>query len=64
MWVFVHAEGLSFKKTLLAEEQIRPDVARRRARWMGWQWRIAGPSSAKPGVGRDDSPLSIYLGLE
>jgi transposase len=41
VWVFVHAEGLSFKKTLLPEEQTRPDVARRRARWKAHQGRIA-----------------------
>jgi len=41
VWVFVHAEGLSFKKTLLAEEQTRPDVARKRARWKAHQGRIA-----------------------
>jgi hypothetical protein len=39
--VFVHAEGLSFKKTLLAEEQTRPDVARKRARWKTHQGRVA-----------------------
>jgi transposase len=41
VWVFVHAEGLSFKKTLLPDEQTRPDVARRRARWKAYQGRIA-----------------------
>ena len=41
VWVFVHAEGLSFKKTVLPEEQTRPDVARRRARWKAYQGRIA-----------------------
>ena len=41
VWVFLHAEGLSFKKTLLAEEQRRPDVARKRARWKAYQGRIA-----------------------
>ena len=41
VWVFVHAEGLSFKKALLPEEQTRPDVARRRARWKAHQGRIA-----------------------
>jgi transposase len=41
VWVFVHAEGLSFKKTLLAEEQTRPDVARKRARWKAHQGRVA-----------------------
>ncbi|HKR89422.1 MAG TPA: IS630 family transposase [Phenylobacterium sp.] len=40
VWVFVHAEGLSFKKTLLPEEQTRPDVARRRTRWRAHQGRI------------------------
>ena len=40
VWVFVHAEGLSFKKALLAEEQTRPDV-RKRARWKAHQGRIA-----------------------
>ncbi|MFI4976745.1 MAG: IS630 family transposase [Caulobacterales bacterium] len=41
VWVFVHAEGLSFKKTLLPEEQTRPDVARKRARWKTYQGRIS-----------------------
>ena len=41
VWVFLHAEGLSFKKTLLPEEQTRPDVARQRARWKAHQGRIA-----------------------
>ena len=40
VWVFVHAEGLSFKKTALASEQERPDVARRRTRWKARQGRI------------------------
>ena len=39
--MFVHAEGLSFKKTLLAEEQTRPDVARKRARLKAHQGRVA-----------------------
>jgi transposase len=30
---FVHAEKLSFKKTVVASERDRPDVARRRAQW-------------------------------
>ena len=34
VWVFVRAEGLSFKKTLRAAEQQRADVARARWRWM------------------------------
>jgi len=40
VWVFVHAEGLSFKKTTLPEEQTRPDVARKRARWKAHQGLI------------------------
>jgi transposase len=43
VWVFVHAEGLSFKKDAAGEEQTRPDVARKRARWKSHQGRI-GPS--------------------
>jgi transposase len=37
VWVFVHAEGLSYKKTLVASEQSRPDVARKRTRWKARQ---------------------------
>ena len=33
VWNFVHAEKLSFKKTVVASERDRPDVARRRAQW-------------------------------
>jgi transposase len=40
VWEFVHAEGLSFEKTLLPEEQDRPDVGRRRAQWAKYQSRI------------------------
>jgi transposase len=40
LWNFVHAEGLSFKKTVLAAETERPDIARRRARWRRHQHRI------------------------
>ncbi|MEJ0025893.1 MAG: IS630 family transposase [Rhizomicrobium sp.] len=40
VWAFVHAEKLSHKKkTLIAAEQDRPDVARRRTQWAkyrGW----------------------------
>ncbi len=36
----VHDEGISFKKTLFATEQDRPDVARRRARWKAHQNRL------------------------
>jgi transposase len=30
VWAFVHAEGLSFKKSVLPSEQDRPDIARKR----------------------------------
>jgi hypothetical protein len=41
VWNFVHAEKLSFKKTMAASEQDRPDIARRRAQWTKYQRRIA-----------------------
>jgi len=37
IWMFVRREGRRFKKTLLAFEQARADVARRRQRWRSWQ---------------------------
>jgi hypothetical protein len=40
VWNFVHAEALSFKKTVHASEQDRPDVARRRAQWKAYQNRV------------------------
>src|SRR6516165_4927255 len=40
VWNFVHAEKLSFKKTVIASERERPDVARRRAQWTKRQSRI------------------------
>ncbi|TJX03019.1 MAG: IS630 family transposase [Mesorhizobium sp.] len=40
VWEFVHAEKLSQKKTLIAAEQDRPDVARRRRQWVLYQDRI------------------------
>ena len=40
VWDFVHAEKLSFKKTLHASEQDRPDFARRRAQWRQYQGRV------------------------
>jgi transposase len=40
VWDFVHAEKLSFKKTVHASEQDRPDVARRREQWMKRQGAI------------------------
>jgi transposase len=53
MWKFVHAEGLSFKKTVLASEQDRPDIARKRARWKARQATVDPrrlvSSSTRPG---------------
>src|SRR5579863_3991912 len=40
VWTFVHAEGLSYKKSLIASEQDRPDIARRRAQWWHYQGLI------------------------
>jgi transposase len=40
VWTFIRREGLSFKKTVLASEQNRPDVARKRRRWKTRQGRI------------------------
>src|SRR5437016_2918442 len=41
VWDFVHAEkAQSQKKTLIAVEQDRPDVARRRAQWTKYRERI------------------------
>ncbi|HEX7076550.1 MAG TPA: IS630 family transposase [Hyphomicrobiaceae bacterium] len=40
VWTFLRREGLRFKKTLLAIEQARADVARRRQRWRSWQPRL------------------------
>src|SRR4051812_7582580 len=40
IWKLFHVEGISFKKSLHASEQDRPDVARRRARWKKYQDRF------------------------
>jgi transposase len=40
VWNFVHAEKLSFKKSVVASERDRPDIARRRAQWTKYQGRI------------------------
>src|SRR5262249_55471277 len=40
VWNFVHAEKLSFKKSVAASERDRPDIARRRAQWTKYQRRI------------------------
>jgi transposase len=43
VWNFVHAEKLSYKKTVLAAEQDRPDVARRRMLWKKYQGLVDPP---------------------
>jgi hypothetical protein len=40
VWHFFEHEGVSFKKSLHASEQDRPDVARRRVRWKRRQDRL------------------------
>jgi transposase len=40
VWEFVRAEKFSFKKSVVAGERERPDVARRRAQWTRYQDRI------------------------
>ncbi|HWX28069.1 MAG TPA: IS630 family transposase, partial [Steroidobacteraceae bacterium] len=40
VWEFAHAEELSFKKSVVAGERDRPDVARRRAQWIKYQDRV------------------------
>jgi hypothetical protein len=40
VWEFVHAENLSFKKSVVASERDRPDVARRRAQWKEYQGQV------------------------
>ncbi|MCJ2188569.1 IS630 family transposase [Novosphingobium beihaiensis] len=39
VWRFAHAEGLSFKKSVLPAEQLRPQIARRREQWKKYQAR-------------------------
>jgi transposase len=40
VWRIVHDAGVSFKKTLFATEQDRPDVVRKRLRWKTHQGRL------------------------
>jgi hypothetical protein len=40
LWHFLQHEGVTFKKSLRASEQDRPDVARRRKRWKARQATI------------------------
>ena len=37
VWLFLRREGLSFKKSVLPAEQLRPKVARRRVQWKKFQ---------------------------
>jgi hypothetical protein len=37
VWKFVHAEDLTYKKTLIASERDRADVARRRMQWLKYR---------------------------
>ncbi len=39
VWDFVHAEKLSFKKSVVAGERDRPDLAPRRAQWAKYKGR-------------------------
>jgi transposase len=39
VWTFVHAEELSFKKTIEPAEQDRPNIARKRIHWKAHQGR-------------------------
>jgi putative transposase len=43
VWLFLRREGLRFKKTLLALERARSDIARRRRRWRSWQAQSRSP---------------------
>ncbi len=40
VWVFLRAEGLSFKKTVLPAEHSRSDIAFKRTRWQAHQGKI------------------------
>ncbi|WP_354266898.1 IS630 family transposase [Bradyrhizobium sp. I1.7.5] len=40
VWDFVHAGKFSFKKSVVAGERDRPDVARRRTQWTKYQGRV------------------------
>lgn len=40
VWSFAHEEGLSFKKSILPAEQLRPKIARRRTQWKKYQGRL------------------------
>jgi hypothetical protein len=40
LWHFLQHEGVTFKKSLRASEQDRPDIARRHQQWRARQARI------------------------
>lgn len=40
VWKILKRENMTFKKSLRASEQDRPDVARKRRRWKKYQGRI------------------------
>jgi len=40
VWRFVHDEGLSFKKSVLPAEQLRPKAPRHRERWQKHQKKV------------------------
>ena len=40
VWRLVRSEGLRFKKTLFAIEQLRPRIARLREQWKKYQGRL------------------------
>ena len=54
VWRFLRRQGLSFKKSLVADERSRRDVAWRRQRWKTWQGRTDAKrlsSLMRPGSG-------------
>jgi hypothetical protein len=40
VWTFIHAQKLSFKKTVVASQRDRRDVAPRRVQWRKYQDRV------------------------
>jgi len=60
VWDFVHAEKLSFKKSVAAGERDRPEVARRRAQWTKYQGRV----EAERLVFIDESVLQTAEGVQ
>jgi transposase len=58
LWAFFAREGITFKKSLHASEQDRPDIARRRERWKKYQGRL----DAKRLVFIDETPACAGAG--